>query len=237
MEAVYIDGMDQGSPEWHQIRNGRFTGSCAFKLVAEAKRDMSDAEKLKYKEDNPKGRATTIVDPALLATGAVTYTEQVASERLTGMPAEDDFDTFAMRWGKDHEPKAKQLLKLGYDIEGRDIGFITYGDTVGYSPDWIVNDKFGVEIKCPQSRAIHLKYRSLANADDFKANHPNHYWQIQMGLMVTGFKMWKFVSYHPHYPALKQIKIINVPRDEADIALLKIKLESAEKQCKFLLTV
>lgn len=230
--------VEQGSDAWHAIRNGKFTGSEVHRLMATETRPMTEQELIDYKKANPGSRVTTIADPYLLAKGARTYVEEVASERITGMPAKELFENDSMRWGKEHEPNAKKLLSLAHDMNGRNVAFIDYEDYAGMSPDWIVVvPGFGVEIKCPINRAIHLKYRTLQNADDLKMNHPDHYWQCAKGMLTTGYKFWKFVSYHPHYPPLMQLKIINVPRFEPDIELLKLKLSVANRAANYLLTV
>jgi hypothetical protein len=229
----------QGTAQWHAKRLKRFTGSEGVRLVAEAKREMTEDELKAWKLANPKSTAKLCVDPHLLAEGAMTYVLEVASERLTGKPAKIEFENDAIRWGKEHEPIAKQLYSAVYDVEIIDIDFVEVKDMpyAGASPDGLIGDDVGMEIKCPQSQTVHLKYRTLQNYVDLKENCPNHYWQMVFGMLATGRKGWKFVSYHPHFEPAKQLKVITVPRVEEDIELLKIKLRAAEKACQFLLTV
>lgn len=227
----------QGSPEWHAKRLKKFTASKAVKLVADAKRDMTEDELKAWKLANPTSKAKQCVDPHLLADGAQTYVLEVASERLTGLPAEKVFENDAIHWGKEHEPIAKQLYAAVYEVEVTEIDFVDYLDYGGASPDGLIGDDIGMEIKCPISQAIHLSYRTLQNYQDLKDNHPSHYWQIMFGLLATGRKFWKFVSYHPHFKPEKQLKVITVPRVEEDIELLRIKLAAAEKACLFAMTM
>jgi hypothetical protein len=229
--------VEQGSAEWHALRLKRFTGSEYSRLMGEVKRAMTEDELKAWKLANPTSKALQCVDPHLLSDGAMTYVQEVASERETGLPACQEFENDAMRWGKEHEPHAKALYAAAYDIVIDDIDFVPYLDYAGASPDGLIGETIGCEIKCPINRAKHMQYRTLENADDLKENHKDHYWQCLGGMLATGRKLWKFMSYHPDYPALKQLKIINVPWNDEDINLLKIKLTAAEKACQFLVNM
>jgi hypothetical protein len=226
--------VDQRTSEWHADRLGRFTASEVYRLMGEVKRPMTEEELEKREKGS---RVTTIVDNTLLSDGAMTYVLEVASERITGMPANEDIETFAMRWGREQEPNAKSLYAAAYDIVGTDCGFIKYLSYGGASPDWLIGEDIGCEIKCPLTRGKHMQYRTILNVDDFREKFKDHYWQCAKGMLSTNRKFWKFLSYHPHYPPVKQLKIVNVPRIEDDITLLKIKLEAAEKACQYLLTL
>jgi len=71
------------------------------------------------------------------------------------------------------------------------------------SPDGLIGDYSGVEIKCPAAET-HVKYL-------LKNEVPKeHISQIQGAMFVTGRKEWQFISYRRHFPAL----VITVPRDE-----------------------
>lgn len=227
----------QGTEEWLQERLGRFTASEIHRLMGDCKREMTEEELKAWKEANPRSTAKQCVDPTLLSSGALTYVMEVASERLTGRPAKQEFENDAMRWGKMYEPVAKQLYESVFDVRIDNVPFIPYLEYGGASPDGLIGSDIGCEFKCPISPAVHLQYRSLLDADDLKTNYPNHYWQCLKGMFTTRRKLWKFISFHPHYDALKQLKIIDVPWVEEDIQLLYIKLTAAEKACQFLLTI
>lgn len=235
METIQF--IEQGSAEWHALRLGKFTASEAHRLMGDCKRDMNETELAAWKISNPKSTAKQCVDPKLLSDGAMTYVLEVASERLTGKPAKIEFENEAMKWGKLHEPIAAGIYAAVYNVVLEEAAFIPYLTYGGASPDRLIGNDIGVEFKCPVSQAIHMKYRTLSNYEDLKANHPNHYWQIIYGLLASQRKFWKFVSYHPHFDPAKQLKVINVPRIESDIDLLKIKLDSAEKACQYVVTL
>lgn len=226
---------EQGSEAWLKQRLGRFTASEVFRLMGDVKRDMTEEELKAYKLANPKSTAKTIVDPHLLSTGAMTYVMEVASERETGKPAKIVKETDAMRRGKELEPVAKALYAAVYEVEITDVGFIEIGKHAGASPDGLIGEVGGIEIKCPESPAIHMQYRTLENYIDLKENHPNHFWQCMCGLLsLPERKFWKFVSYHPDYKPAKQLKIINVPAVQEWLTLLEIKLTAAEAAAQFL---
>lgn len=226
--------IEQGSEAWLQLRLGKFTASEIHRLMGDCKRDMTEDELKAFKEKNPKSTAKQCVDPHLLSKGAMTYIMEVASERETGKPAKPFFENDAMRWGKEHEPSAKQLYSLAHDVEVLDAPFITYKEYAGASPDGFIGLIGGIEVKCPVSPAIHMAYRTLTNYGDLKENYADHFWQCIMGLKSTNRTFWKFMSYHPHYEPVKQLKIINIPRLEDELELLEIKLTAAEKACQFL---
>lgn len=229
--------IEQGSEEWLKQRLGRFTASEIHRLMGDCKRDMTEEELKEWKDKNPKSTAKQCVDPKLLSMGAMSYVLEVASERLTGQPAKFVFENQAMKWGKLHEPIGKQLYGAVYDVVVQDAQFIPVGTYAGASPDGLIGEDMGCEFKCPESPAVHMKYRTLQNYMDLKDNHPDHYWQCIDGLWVTKRKIWKFISYHPFYEPAKQLKIINVPAVAEDLALLEIKLEAAEKACQYVVTL
>lgn len=240
MEANHVlkyANLEQGSEEWHQLRIGRFSASEVSRLVTDCSRPMTPVELTKWQSDNPKSRATTIVDPRLLSDGAMSYVIEIASERLTGKPAKEFFENDACRWGKLYEPEAKKMFSLVYEIEGVNVGFVEYGTGAGASPDWIVIDRFGVEVKCPQTRDAHLKHFLLKNAQELKEKCKDYYWQCAKGMLATGYDMWKFISYHPHFPPSHQLKVINVPRIQEDMDLLEVKLEAAEERALEILLI
>lgn len=229
--------VEQGSDEWHALRLGKFTASEISRIVGDCKRDMTEHEFKAFKEKNPKSTAKTCVDDNLLTTTAMKYVTEVASERETGIPATQFYENDAMRWGKAHEPYAKQLYAAAYEVPVLDAPFVQYKEYAGASPDGLIGPDIGAEIKCPISPAVHMQYRTLANYADLKELYANHYWQCVMGLLATGRKSWKFISFHPNYPVLKRLKIIDVPCVKEDLLLLETKLINCEKACQFLVNM
>lgn len=84
------------------------------------------------------------------------------------------------------------------------VGFITTDDgRTGCSPDGLIGDKSGIEIKCPNADT-HVKY--LLNG-----GVPEEYLhQVHGCLYVTNCEEWKFLSYRRHFPPL----LVTVARDD-----------------------
>jgi len=178
---MIILDVEQGTPEWHSARLGIPTASVFDKILTTTGEISKQREKLIYK---------------------------LAGERVAGI-AEDSYSNDAMLRGIEMEAEARSLFELTTGLQVEQIGFC-YNDeskTVGCSPDGLIGDDEGLEIKCP-SIAVHVEYL-------IGGKLPTTYFQqVQGSLAVTGRKRWHFFSY---YPAVKPFHII-VERDEIWIA-------------------
>lgn len=184
---------EQGSPEWHQVRNGVITASNFGKIVT------AKTMKLSAQADEVENR--------------------IVAQILTGDDENDFEGNKHTERGKEYEPEAVALYEMLRGVETTTIGFITSDDgAFGCSPDRLVGEDGGLEIKCP---AQHTHIRSLlagSIADDHKP-------QVQGCLYITGRKWWDCMSYHPKLPP----SIIRVERDEAYISLLEENLLQMKK--------
>lgn len=194
------DEIEQGSNEWLKLRAGKFTGSKFSDVLARNKRT---GEPLKAYHD-------LIWD--------------IVVERMTGEPVEGPAG-YALQWGSDVESFAREAYELETGNSVTESGFILHPDYdfVGCSPDGLIGDDKGLEMKCPRSSAVHL--------ERFISGVPEEYIpQIQGCMWVTGRTSWDFVSYDPRMPESHRILIINVPRDDDFIANLQNAVLEAEKK-------
>jgi len=93
------------------------------------------------------------------------------------------------------------------------VGFIHHPTIAmcGGSPDGLVDDDGGVEIKAPFNSANHLQ--------TFLTGVPNeHIPQIQGLMWITGRQWWDFVSYDPRMPSNMALNVIRVNRDDSVIS-------------------
>lgn len=123
--------IEQGSPEWHQMRLGKVTASRVSDVVAKTK-------------SGP-------------AASRANYAAQLIAERLTGKPGES-FSNAAMQWGTEMEPEARRAYEFYRDTDVSEVAFVLHpsiGDT-GASPDGLVDADGLVEIKCPNT-ATHIE--------------------------------------------------------------------------------
>jgi putative phage-type endonuclease len=123
--------IEQGSPEWFQIRLGKATGSRIADIVAKTKTGYSTSR------DN--------------------YLAQLVCERLTGNVAES-YTNSAIEWGKQNEDLARAAYEVKTDLMVDQIGFVDHPTIAnsGASPDGLVGDAGLIEIKCPNT-ATHIE--------------------------------------------------------------------------------
>lgn len=194
--------MDQRSEEWYAERAGKITASRMHDVMLE--RDLEP-----FKSGPRKGQ------PRPPPKALTDYAFQLAAERLTGRPRKQ-IKAAALAWGQDIEPAAVAAYQAHTGEIVTLCGFIQHPeyDFIGASPDFLVNDDGGGEVKSPESSEVHLE--TLINGLP-----PEHIEQIQGGLWVTGRQWWDFISYHPDFPPEHRLYIQRVERDDAYIAKLE----------------
>lgn len=96
--------------------------------------------------------------------------------------------------GNEYEPVARGVYELERDVEVRTVGFIERDEYSGASPDGLIGDDGGLEIKCIDD----VKYfKHLLNGE--KEIDSAHLWQVQMNLLVSGRKWWDLLIYNPNF--------------------------------------
>lgn len=135
----------------------------------------------------------------------------------------------AIRWGHRYEADARALYE---ERTGRQVelcGFIEWSPVFGGSPDGLVGDDGGIEIKCPYSSAVHARYLLLSTPDDLERLRPEYYAQMQGNILATGRQWMDFISYDPRVQNHALVlKILRIPRDEPFIARICEALQHAE---------
>jgi len=178
--------VEPGSAEWHKARLGIPTSSEFSRIFT------------------PTGR------PSKSATSNK-YACQLIAESMLGHPV-SDYESDWMLRGKDLEERAVSYYELQTDRDTTSGGFCTTDDgKVGCSPDRLIGDDGGLEIKCP-SEIIHVA--TLLGLEDVLVKHRL---QVQGSLWVTGRSWWDFLSYHPDLPPA----LMRIERDEEFIAALE----------------
>jgi hypothetical protein len=179
----------QRSPEWLLRR----AGSLGASKIRDAISRLKKGERAKIAED-------------------LMY--EIAAERLTGIPARQ---VNARQWGVDHEAEARTTYGFLTNLPVVEVGLVPHPTipNAHASPDALVGDDGGVEIKAPTS-ATHLK--TLLN----DAVPEEHLPQIHWSMACTGRAWWDFCSVDPRFrePRL-QFFVKRVTRDEAIIASME----------------
>jgi len=170
--------MPQGSVEWHQARLGVITASEADALVS------------------PTGKVRT-------GEGVKTYLYRKLAEKAVGYCPEM-LESFAVDQGKLLESDALPWFEFETGKKVQRVGFVTTDDGLcGCSPDGMLEDASGLEIKAPQP-PNHIRYLLEGVVPD------QYVIQCQFSLWVTQAPYWTFVSYSRRLPAL----VVRVERDE-----------------------
>jgi hypothetical protein len=185
----------QGSDEWDAIRLTRFTSSEWHKLMDCGKRPMTPAE-LAARPKTGKGSKTTLVpDPSQMSAAGIKYIRKKVWETLTGKRLPEAY-AFPLVYGKETEPEAAIYYEQKFGVETTIVGFQVFGDHAGGSPDRLIGDDEGLEIKCPSSDE-QIDYLMLTDHYDLKRNYPEYYWQCVSLMLFTNRKVWNFSTYDP----------------------------------------
>lgn len=168
------DTLEQGSPEWFAVRLGKITAS-VFKDLKPTTRGKG------------KTRKNKILD--------------IVAETVSGTPI-DVPQTRDMERGTFLEPYARETFSRVTGLEVNEVGFILADDErIGCSPDGLIGDDTGIEIKCPRPRQ-HVRNVQEDGLDDYRL-------QAQGCMWVSGRRFWYLVSYCPHVP-IKPIHIVRI---------------------------
>ena len=181
----------QGSVEWFQARCGKVTASRLKDVLAKIKTGEAAVRR--------------------------NYKAQIVVERLTGV-AQETYTNAAMQYGTETEPQARAAYEFRSDNIVQEVGFIQHKTLLaGCSPDGIINDLGGVEIKCPFQSAVHIE--TLLNGVPSE-----HVAQIQGSMWITDREWWDFVSYDGRMPANLQLYIKRIERDQKYISDLETEI-------------
>ena len=159
-----VYSMDQGTEEWFACKIGIPSAGSMDKIVT------------------PTGKKSTQYKQ---------YMYRLAGEIMTGQYQGNTYTNPAMERGTEMEAEARQVYELRTGVTVSQIGFCVRDDELaGCSPDGLVGDDGGLEIKCPLVNT-HVEYL-LAGGMPTKYRS-----QVQTSLFVTGREWWDFMSYFP----------------------------------------
>lgn len=175
-----IINCEQGTQEWFDCRLGIPTASRFKDIITPAKADKSKSYKA--------------------------YMYSLIAEKLTG-EKDDIFKTEWMERGNELEPLARETYEFIHDVEVVQVGIILNDEgTIGASPDGLIGNNGGLEIKCPKPSTI-VKYI----IDD---KLPLEYKPQVMGnLWLSEREYWDFIAFHPDMKPFE----LRVYRDEVYI--------------------
>lgn len=173
----------QGSQAWLDARVGVLTASNMDRIISP-------------KQRKPSAQATKLC-------------YEMLAEKVLGRSLSDASSGFMQR-GTEMEAEARAWYEFERDVDVEQVGLVLRDDErVGCSPDGLVGEDGGLEIKCP-SAAVHLGYLVDGPGDDY-------YCQVQGSLWVTGRKWWDLTSFCPGFPTV----CVRFQRDAEFIAALE----------------
>lgn len=191
--------------EWLRARCGRITASRLGDVMAYSRQAKKEGAELKCRSD---------------------YRMELVSERLTGLTA-NHFVTNEMKWGAEQEELARTVYEQSRNLLVWPVGFAIHPtmDFSGASPDGLVGDEGGIEIKC-LTTANHL--------DIFRSGKvPQEYYdQMQWNMVCCERKTWDFVIFDSRLPERLQMKAIPVAYDEERVAALEVEVRKMDAEVR-----
>lgn len=165
MTVTYHWNILQQTEEWFALKCGILSASVMGDIVTPST--------LKY-ADNKTSRE--LID-------------KLAVQRITKV-IDPEFQSYDMRRGNVEEQFARNMYNDNYALV-RECGFVTndkWGFTIGCSPDGIVGDDRGIEVKSHKQKFQFSTVRSAKIPDEFRI-------QVQTNMLVTERPFWDFISY------------------------------------------
>jgi hypothetical protein len=195
--------------EEKKARLGKFTGSCAIKLI-------TDPITVK---DRKAGKLSKTLQ---------SYIIENLGEENTGTA--EYFSSRHTDYGLQFEAEGIEAVERAYRITVEPATFVPhykYPEEAGCTPDGNMLKNGQLEMKNPDKVLNHFRYLLLNNWLDLKRNYPEVYWQQQYNLLCARKKWSLFASYCRYASPQLQLKTIVVPANAKDQELLEERLEAA----------
>lgn len=139
--------------------------------------------------------------------GLETYINEVMSEYFSSGEKENFSNEHTER-GNDLEDTARSIYELENNVNVEQVGFIEYNDFVGCSPDGLIGEDEGLEIKCCSDKV----YWEILMTNDC-SSMSKWKWQCLMNLLITKRKKWNLVIFNPNFKK-SMVKIEILPDEE-----------------------
>lgn len=220
---------DQGSEAWHNARAGVITASM-FATARSRVGELTDQQRA-YVDSvlagmAPKAAAeaasyksvpkSAVIEKALagepvgdFSEAAKNYAFRLAIERISGVPLDEGFETYAMRRGHELEPFARAEHEVQSGLLVRRAGFVLSDcGNYGCSADGFINDDGGTE------------YKAFINPEKLRTFHIDHdasevFEQAQGCMWLTNRKWWHIGLFCPALEAVgRQLWWKRFERDE-----------------------
>lgn len=165
MAITVHENIEQGTPEWLELRRGILTASEVKLIITPAKLEFARNDKCR------------------------SHVYELAAQRISGY-VEPHYISDDMLRGHMDEVEARAIYHNKI-APVQEVGFITntsHGFTIGYSPDGLVGDDGSIEIKSRRQ-----KYQVQTVIENGMPDE--YFLQVQTGLLVSGREWLDFISY------------------------------------------
>ncbi len=177
----------QGDPVWINARLGLPTASNFDRIITPTGKPSAQAPK---------------------------YLAKLVAEWFLGESL-DDYQSGFMERGTELEPQARAFYEFDTEQTVREVGLcLTDFGNAGCSPDGLVGDDGGLEIKTP-SAEVHMGYVIGGMPTDY-------FVQVQGCLWVTGRSWWDLQAWNPALPKVR----VRYHRDEKFINALAVEVDA-----------
>lgn len=151
--------------------------------------------------------------------GLESYIYSVLTEKYSNN--KESYTNGDMERGVELEDQAR----MTYEIENQkviEVGFIEHNEYAGCSPDGLVGDEGGIEIKCPNDVNF---FKLLCNGE--KEIDMKYIWQVQMCLLISGRKWWDLIFYNTNFE--KNMMIFRITPEISKQEKLIVGIEKGKK--------
>lgn len=156
--------------------------------------------------------------------GLETYVYEIVAGVLSSAN-DESYTNPEIERGKELESVAREMYQLENGVTIEQVGFVESSEYVGASPDGLIGEDGGCEIKC-HNDVKHVKLMAKG-IDEIESSY---IWQIQMNLLVTGRKWWDYIAYNPNFQ--KSLLVFRITPDESMQAKLIEGLKAGENKIK-----
>lgn len=177
--------IEQRSEGWREQRAGKITASGFADAIAMHKKQPDKSTEAREK-----------------------YKRTIVAEILSGIP-KHEISSKSLSWGTEAEQFAREAYELETGLIVTQSGFVTHYqyEFIGCSPDGLVGNDGGIEMKCPHDEQVHINTWLEGMPED-------HVAQVQGCMMVTGRHWWDFISYDPRQAEKFRLYVQRIPRDD-----------------------
>ena len=172
---MIIETIEQGTEAWKLIRRGVPTASCFDKIMTATRLERSSSLE--------------------------TYLHTLSAESI-GIFDDDWKGNADSERGNEFEDDAAFWYEITNDVSITRVGFVWKDEQklVGGSPDRLVNDDGGLEVKVPKA-STHIKWLRSGKIP------AEHLGQVYGCLWLTGRSWWDFLSYRPEFSKQLEVRV------------------------------